>query len=955
MACFNRRLSICVLSEFLLLSSLLPASPVWQHQSPGDPPLAVAALRDSAMDERCSLVVGYDSGEIACFNAGAPGSAAAVWKTKVNGSVLNLAAIPDVNKDGVPELAVATGLGSVACVSGGADSAGKILWSLDTTFTACGVVSVKDTNRDGVDDVAFGGADHRVHLVGGADGRQLWNRLLEAEGDIAYVDSVVNAGDLNNDGVQDLFVRTWFANRWALSGADGTTIWGPHRVNGLLATMANAGDLNGDGADECLQSGNDGVLQLCNGKDGAELWRCSLGRPLRAIAVAPPDEPTSGGRGACFTGNAEGKIARVCGDSTASTPSIVWTAEIGALCRGIVVPGDIDGDGCADIVAGAENGVAAALSGATGKELWRWKGPDVIRSMACVPDSQAGSLPRVAVACLDGTVALLPAKPDKPLPTLPVSPNPRVSPAAKPRRPEARTAATSQPVEEVPILLYHDVPTLGVTPSAPSPLALFREQMDLLVQGGYTAVSLDEIADWIEGKGSLPAKPVCITFDGQYTSHDTGLYPILNERGLFAISYVTSDWIGTPNHLDWHELRRLERSGVVQIENHTISHAFLPSVSKEEVVRQVKGCGEQLRLQLAGKVSRHHAYPDGPNTPEIRTIMKDLGFRTATTVLHRHVNRSDSVFNLPRYAIAEDMPLDTFKAIIRYSRPYPSLPYEYSGAVGNNWRQPSYANLDAEGKLWVCDYSANHVRVFLPSGEEASFSPISEGINQNGETIPMRCPSGSAVAASGEVLVTISSRSGAARRSGLVFRYRASDGKPLSGMDLPYLPGDADTDADGLVYIVDKLTGQWHVYTPQGSEVPGSPFGKNAGTNVTRGIAVTRDGTRVYLLSETSASIHMWRGKATASSARFEQSGILADKLSGCGGIDVLPNGTVLVGYYDQGMIVAYDAQNRPVGQISGGPVPSLNTPRGAAFSPDGKQLWIVNRSGQIQRWQKGD
>lgn len=957
MSIMLKRFTILI-SAVVCMTSLASADPFWIHQIPGDVPLSLAALPDVTKDNVPELVVGHESGTLTCLR-GVSSAPDIAWSVRINGSVLHVQPIADIDGDGFPGVFVATDLGVVACVSARGPAAGKVHWRFDSTFNVAGIVVMDDMNGDGRQEVAFGGADHRVRLLNGATGDELWTRLLDAPGDIAYVDSLVNAGDLDGDGRSDLFVRTWGARQWALSGANGADIWPSRPGSPYLSTLVAAHDENGDGRREFLVSGNDGLLRFCDGKDGSDIWTRSLGRPIRAIFVPPyPPAPSPAsentqrnGGFVCFAGNAEGKVACIAGADDASA-TIRWTADVGDVCRQIVSPGDLDKDGLADIVAGAENGVVAAFSGADGKTLWKWQGTDVARALAVVGDVDGDGAPDVAASLLEGGLVLLPGRPARQSATIP--PVRTVRPVRPGKLARTPAPPATEPVEEVPILLYHDVPPRGILPSESSPIENFREQMDFIVKNGYTVVSLDEIAEWAEGKRNLPPKPVCITFDGQYASHHAHVMKILQDRGLFAISYITTDWIGTTNHLDWHELRRLEASGVMQIENHSVNHPSLSTVSEDEAERQLVVSNEAIRRHLDGKISRHHAYPNGVMSPAVRDLVRRQGFRTATSVYHCRALRTDNLFGLARYTISEQMPLATFKMILGHEAPpYPALPYKFAGTVGGRWRQASYGDVDAEGRLWVCDYSANHVRVFLPDGTEAPFSPITQGMKHGGESWPVGAPSGVASTPSGEILVSISNRFGEHKHTGL-FRYRAADGTPLPGFDLPYYPGDVDTDANGLIYVVDKLSDLWHLYTPKGAEVPGSPFGENTGLRICRGITVTPDSKTVYVLSESSADVRVWKGSATRESARYARAGTLLEKMSAqCGGIDVMDDGTVLVGMHDEGMILAFDGKGKIIGQISGGGPPTLSAPRGVAFRPDGGVLWTIGRFSQVQRWEK--
>ncbi len=71
----------------------------------------------------------------------------------------------------------------------------------------------------------------------------------------------------------------------------------------------------------------------------------------------------------------------------------------------------------------------------------------------------------------------------------------------------------------VPILVYHE---LGIAPASEPYPGLYVSDSDFeteiawLAQQGYQAVTLDEVMDaWYHG-GTLPAKPIVITFDNGY-------------------------------------------------------------------------------------------------------------------------------------------------------------------------------------------------------------------------------------------------------------------------------------------------------------------------------------------------------------------------------------------------------------------------------------------------------
>ena len=84
----------------------------------------------------------------------------------------------------------------------------------------------------------------------------------------------------------------------------------------------------------------------------------------------------------------------------------------------------------------------------------------------------------------------------------------------------------------MPILVYHHIlkkakgPLLVVMSTR-----LFRKQMAWLAKNGYQAVTLRRVYDAWTGKGTLPPKPVVLTFDDGYADQVRNAAPVLREYG----------------------------------------------------------------------------------------------------------------------------------------------------------------------------------------------------------------------------------------------------------------------------------------------------------------------------------------------------------------------------------------------------------------------------------------
>jgi len=204
------------------------------------------------------------------------------------GCCIPLAISGDVNGDGYDDVLVGATAGDSgrAYVYSGVD--GSLLYTLkgqapQDRFGAVG--TLVDVNNDGYSDMVVSAAHFgptfgpfgRVYVFFGGPGPYPITRsaLLDADytftgetvGEQLGLFAVADAGDVNNDGYQDIIVDTWpvegtgggTGNIYVYSGFDGTTLYV------IVGTFSHAdrgqtdgaGDVNGDGFDDFIVSNSD--------------------------------------------------------------------------------------------------------------------------------------------------------------------------------------------------------------------------------------------------------------------------------------------------------------------------------------------------------------------------------------------------------------------------------------------------------------------------------------------------------------------------------------------------------------------------------------------------------------------------------------------------------------------------------------------------------------------------
>ena len=145
---------------------------------------------------------------------------------------------------------------------------------------------------------------------------------------------------------------------------------------------------------------------------------------------------------------------------------------------------------------------------------------------------------------------------------------------------------------EVPILMYHHFS--GDEEGAVTPPE-FASHLEALRDGGYTAVFMEDLIDYVYRGGELPDKPVCITFDDGYLSNYEIAWPLLEQYGMKATIFAIGSSVGheefykdtqfrlTP-HFSYEQAREMTASGAVDFQSHTYDlHQWAPFESGDRI------------------------------------------------------------------------------------------------------------------------------------------------------------------------------------------------------------------------------------------------------------------------------------------------------------------------------------------------------------------------------------
>lgn len=152
----------------------------------------------------------------------------------------------------------------------------------------------------------------------------------------------------------------------------------------------------------------------------------------------------------------------------------------------------------------------------------------------------------------------------------------------------------------VPALMFHSIGLERhnwLWPILAEPVDSFERKLSLFHSKGVNTVFWGDLYKYMAGAQRLPANSMLLTFDDGYLDNWVFAFPLLKRYGFKATIFVNPEfvdpnpeprpnledvWAGrcqladlqVPGFLSWEEMRRMEASGLVDIQSHALTHTW---------------------------------------------------------------------------------------------------------------------------------------------------------------------------------------------------------------------------------------------------------------------------------------------------------------------------------------------------------------------------------------------
>ena len=208
-------------------------------------------------------------------------------------------------------------------------------------------------------------------------------------------------------------------------------------------------------------------------------------------------------------------------------------------------------------------------------------------------------------------------------------------------------------------------------PSTNIGIAEFRSHIKMIEEEGLKFIDPRNLANEI--KIEKKKRKILLTIDDGYTSFYKNAWPILKEKKIPFILFISTREIGKYNYMNWDEIKEIHLSGIGVIGNHSDSHEYLVDRNKNEIIEDIRKSKAIFKKNL-GDNSIFFSYPFGEYSLEFKKIVKDLNFKFAFGQHSGVIDETKDNLEYPRFPINEKYgKLDRFSTILKTI----PLKYEY--------------------------------------------------------------------------------------------------------------------------------------------------------------------------------------------------------------------------------------------------------------------------------------
>lgn len=186
----------------------------------------------------------------------------------------------------------------------------------------------------------------------------------------------------------------------------------------------------------------------------------------------------------------------------------------------------------------------------------------------------------------------------------------------------------------------------------------FDSHLQYLQRNNFKSVRLRDV-DFSKREDE---KTIVISFDDGHYSDINVVLPILQQYGMVAEFFITTDWIGRPGYMQENDILSLVQAGM-GVGSHGVSHQFFSDMSDEQARAELQDSADRLKA-ITGQAIESFSAPGGQLHDSMKMLAIDCGYKYCCTSEVAVATRQKYPWAIPRIAMRDSTGLREFQEIV---------------------------------------------------------------------------------------------------------------------------------------------------------------------------------------------------------------------------------------------------------------------------------------------------
>ena len=205
---------------------------------------------------------------------------------------------------------------------------------------------------------------------------------------------------------------------------------------------------------------------------------------------------------------------------------------------------------------------------------------------------------------------------------------------------------------------------------------IFLEHLKEINNQGIEFIRFEKFEKII--KTNIDKNYLLLTIDDAFESFYLNAWPILKNKRIPFILFVSTREIGKYGYMTWKHIKEVAASDLVTIGNHSHTHEYLIDWEDDKIKSDLITSIKIFKKEL-GYSPKIFSYPFGEYSINLKKIVTDLNFEFAFGQHSGVIDPTKNFLELPRFPINEKYgKLERFKSILQ------TLPFPYEKITPEN-------------------------------------------------------------------------------------------------------------------------------------------------------------------------------------------------------------------------------------------------------------------------------